>query len=142
VRMVSHLLNIDRELAVKVATGLGIEELPPPAEAAMPTRQDLPPSPALSILRNGLQSFEGRKVGALVSDGADGGLLRALEKALEAEGAMLELVAPAVGGIVTSDGTRVAANHNLDGGPSVLFDAVALLTSQDGAAKMARQPVA
>ena len=37
---------------------------------------DLPPSPALSILANGPDSFEGRKVGVLVTDGADAALAR------------------------------------------------------------------
>jgi len=65
------------------------------------------PSPALSIIRNGPDSFAGRKVGALVTDGADGALLDALRAALEEEGAMLELVAPTVGGIVTGTRDRI-----------------------------------
>jgi catalase len=141
-RMVSHLLNIDEALARKVAGKLGLEEMPPPADAAVPTRQDLQPSPALSILRNGPQSFMGRKVGVLVSDGIDASLLASLKRALTAEGAMLALVAPAVGGINAGDGTRIAADHNIDGGPSVLFDAVMLLMTSAGAAKMAHHPAA
>jgi catalase len=140
IRMVSHLMNIDMALATKVAAKLGIDEMPSPAEAAVPTRDDLPPSPALSILKNGPTSFMGRKVGALVSDGTDAGLLQALRTALDAEGATLEIVAPTVGGIVASDGSKVEANHNMDG--SVLFDAVVLLTSEKGAQEMAQQPVA
>ena len=49
-RMVSHLLNIDEGLADKVIDGLRLEEMPKPADAARPTRTDLPASPALSIL--------------------------------------------------------------------------------------------
>ena len=70
-RMVSHLLNIDRGLAEKVAEGLRLREMPKPADAARPTRKDLKPSPALSIQLNGPESFAGRKVGALVTDGVD-----------------------------------------------------------------------
>ena len=51
-RMVSHLCNIHDDLAQTVADGLGIE-LPEPAEAARPTRDDLPPSAALSIVTRG-----------------------------------------------------------------------------------------
>src|SRR6185295_7114509 len=47
-RMVSHLLNIDKTLAQKVADALGLKKLPMAADAAMPTRQDLEASPALS----------------------------------------------------------------------------------------------
>ena len=70
-RMVSHLLNIDETLANKVGTGLGLKAMPKPADAAMPTRQDLDPSPKLSIVENGPQRFEGRKLGILVTDGTD-----------------------------------------------------------------------
>jgi catalase len=141
-RMVSHLRNIDEALGNKVANGLRLKELPEPAPAARPTRQDLKASPALSILLNGPESFAGRKVGALVTDGADSKMLGALKSALEREGAMLKLVAPMVGGIEASDGTWLEADEKIDGGPSVLFDAVVLLPSQQGAALLAKEPTA
>ncbi|MGO8657569.1 catalase-related domain-containing protein, partial [Rhizobium ruizarguesonis] len=49
-RMVSHLMNIDETLASKVGHALGFKSMPKPADAAMPTRQDLEPSPGLSII--------------------------------------------------------------------------------------------
>jgi catalase len=140
-RMVGHLRNIDEALAEKVAEKLGLDALPPAAQAAKPTR-DLPASPALSILQNGPDSFEGRKLGILVGDGADAALLDSLIEAMEAEGAMVEIVAPKVGGVVGSDGAKIVADHALAGGPSVLFDAVALLVSEDGAALLAQNPAA
>ncbi|MES6461717.1 catalase-related domain-containing protein, partial [Cutibacterium acnes] len=78
-RMVSHLLNIDETLARTVGGKLGLPKMPKPADAAVPTRQDLDPSPALSIVENGPERFEGRKLGILVSDGTDAGLLHALK---------------------------------------------------------------
>ncbi|WP_152664475.1 catalase [Devosia geojensis] len=137
IRMVSHLLNIDEEMARKVATKLGIKEMPAPADAAVPTRMDLQPSPALSILRNGPDSIQGRKIGVLVTDGAELTLLRRLKELAMSEGATVEIVAPTVGGVVGSDGTSIEANHNIEGGPSVLFDAVVLLASEAEAAKLA-----
>jgi catalase len=142
VRLVSHLLNIDTALAGQVAEGLRLREMPGPADAARPTRQDLKPSSALSIQLNGPQSFAGRKVGALITDGVDTKLLVALTKALKAEGAMLKLVAPQVGGVEASDSTWYEADEKLDGGPSVLFDAVAILPSENGAALLATKPAA
>jgi len=133
-RMVSHLLNIDTGLAHEVANGLRLKEMPAPADAAKPTRQDLNPSPALSILLNGPRSFVGRKLGVLVTDGVDMDILKALSAAVKAEGALLEIVAPHVGGVEASDGSWVEAKQKIDGGPSVLYDAVALLPSRDGAA--------
>ncbi|RVB23121.1 catalase, partial [Mesorhizobium sp. M7A.F.Ca.CA.004.05.1.1] len=108
-RMVSHLLNIDETLATTVADKLGIRDLPEPAEAAVPPRDDLPPSPALSIIQNGPNSFEGRKVGVMLSDGADVALFEELRSAIEAEGAVMEVVAPKVGGVEAADGTHIEA---------------------------------
>jgi catalase len=141
-RVVSHLLNIDGGLAEMVAEGLRLEEMPEAASAARPTRQDLKPSPALGIIKNGPENFAGRKVGALVTDGVDAKILAALTQALKKEGAMLKLVAPQVGGVEDSDGTMHAADEKLEGGPSVLFDAVAILPPAEGAAELATYPAA
>ncbi|HEY0329616.1 MAG TPA: catalase [Rhodopseudomonas sp.] len=129
-RVVSHLLNIDEGLANKVAAGLGLNTLPKPADAAVPTRQDLPPSPSLSIVERGPQRFEGRKLGILVTDGTDAAVLKALQSAITKAGAVFELIAPKVGGATLSDGSFVEADQMIDGGPSVLYDAVALLASE------------
>jgi catalase len=95
----------------------------------MPTRQDLEPSPTLSIIERGPKRFEGRKLGILVTDGVDAGLLKELADAVVDQKATFELIAPKVGGVVASDGSLIEAHHMIDGGPSVLFDAVALLMS-------------
>ncbi|MBK8907974.1 MAG: catalase [Rhodospirillales bacterium] len=139
-RMVAHLRNIDEGLAGKVTKGLGLKDVPEPAPAAVATRTDLPASPALSIILNGPKSFTGRKVGALVSDGVDASILKALRKALKSEGAMLKIVAPTVGGVEASDGTWIEGDEKVDGGPSVLFDAVVLLPSAAQAAVLADMP--
>jgi catalase len=129
-RMVSHLLNIDETLANKVATSLGLKAMPKPADAAMPTRQDLEASTKLSIVENGPERFEGRKLGILVTDGTDAAILKALKAALNKEGATFEIIAPKVGGAKASDGSWIEADQMIDGAPSVLYDAVALLPSQ------------
>jgi catalase len=132
-RMVSHLLNVHDELADRVSKGLRLQSKP---EAAIPARQprtDLMESPALSILRNGPKSFHGRKIGALITDGVNAELIAALRAAFEEEGALIEFVAPAIGGVEANDGTWIEAGQKIDGGPSVLYDAVALLISEAGA---------
>ena len=130
-RVVSHLLNIDDTLASLVGTGLGLQTMPKAADAAMPTRQDLDGSAKLSIVENGPQRFEGRKLGILVSDGADAGVLKSLKAALAKEGATFEIIAPKVGGAEASDGSWIEADQMIDGGPSVLYDAIALLPGAD-----------
>ncbi len=140
-RMVSHLLNVDEGLAKTVAEKLRLE-LPKPAKPAKAPITDLPESPALSILKNGPQSFAGRKVGILVTDGTDATLLAALQDALKKEGAMAEIVAPRVGGIKASDGSMIEADEKIDGAPSVVYDAVAVIPSEDGVADLAMMPPA
>ncbi|RWL10021.1 MAG: catalase [Mesorhizobium sp.] len=141
-RMVAHLLNIDEGLAETVADKLGMKQLPKPADAAVAPRDDLEPSPALSIIRNGPDSFAGRKVGVLVSPGADAALLKNLQAAIEKEGAVMEVIAPKVGGVEAADGSLIAAKHMIDGGPSVLFDAVALILSEEGAERLTGEATA
>jgi catalase len=103
---------------------------------------DLPSSPALSIALNGPTSFTGRKVGALVTDGMNITIFQALKTALEKEGAMLEIIAPHIGGIKASDGSWIEAAQQINGGPSVLYDAVALLPSKDGVEVLIQEPTA
>jgi catalase len=141
-RMVAHLLNVDENLANLVAAGLRLHEMPAALPAARATRTDLEGSPSLSILLNGPESFKGRKVGALVTDGVDSALLEALRTALEAEGAQLKIVAPMVGGVEAADGTWIEADEKIDGAPSVVFDAVALLVSKAGADVLVKESTA
>ena len=141
-RMVAHLRNIDDDLAEQVRGGLGMAALPAAADAAVATRTDLDPSPALSIILNGPESFVGRKVGILATDGMPAALFADLTAALEEEGAMFEVVAPTRGGVTDSEGDEVAVDQKVDGGPSVLYDAVALLLTEEGAQELSTDATA
>ena len=140
--VVSHLLNIHADLAQQVADGLGLKQMPAPAKAAIATRTDLKPSDALSILKNGPQNFKGRKLGILVTDSVDIKLYNAFTKAVQAEGASFEAIAPTIGGVDASDGTHIDAMQKVNGGSSVLYDAVVLLLSQSGAELLAQEATA
>jgi catalase len=140
-RLVAHLVNIDGDLAATVADGLGIA-VPSAVASAVPVRTDLAASPALSIIGNPPESFAGRRVGALVGAGSDAKVLRTLRRTLEAEGAQLMLVGPKPAGVRDSDGAELAIDEVVDGGPSVLFDAVAIVLTADAAAAMAAEPAA
>jgi catalase len=140
-RVVSHLIHIDAGLAKTVADGLGMAA-PKAAKAARPVVEGLAASDALSIVKRGPQRFEGRKLGILVTDGADASVFNALVAAVAKEKAAYEVVAPKIGGITLSDGTHVPAKQKIDGGPSVLYDAVAILASAKGAALLATDAAA
>ena len=131
-RVVSHLMNINSGLAQTVADGLGLETLPKRAPSAVPPHTDLPSADSLSIQKNPPDTFQGRKLGVLVTDGVDAKLIDALQAAIDAEGAVMELIAPTVGGVLAENGTRYEAHHKIDGGPSVVFDAVAVLAADEG----------
>ncbi len=141
-RMVAGLRNVDEQLARRVADGLGLTELPDPVPPARTPVGDLPTSPALSIVRNGPESFAGRKLGVLLGEGADAGLVAELRNAAQQQGATIEFVAPTLGGVTGSDGSRIAADQRADGGPSVLYDAVVVATGAAGAARLAEAPAA
>ncbi len=136
-RVVAHLGNIDAGLAAAVADKLGLDAVP---AASTPAKEpiDQPVSPALSIVANPTPpTFAGRKLGILITDGTDDALLDALVAAVNAAGATFEIIAPKIGGATTAGGTKVIAQHKVGGGPSVLFDAVAVIPSNAGAAELA-----
>jgi catalase len=132
VRMVANLRNVDETFARSVADGLGLSELPAALVPASPP-VDLAPSPALSILADPPGTFEGRTLGVLLTDGTDAKLLRALTTAVTKAGASIQLIAPRIGGVTTDDGVVHPADQQVGGGPSVLYDAVAVIPGADGA---------
>lgn len=139
--MVSHLLVIDEDLGKRVADGLALSPLPAPAQPASPV-QDLPLSPATRIIDRMKPTLEGRSVAILVDDGSNAKSVAALRKALEAEKAMVKIIAPKVGGAMLSDGKQLAADGRLEGSPSALFDAVASVLPLEAGERLAKQAVA
>ena len=45
---------------------------------------------------------------------------------------LVEVIAPEIGGVTLSDGTKVPAQQNMAGGLSVLYDAVVMLVTEEG----------
>ena len=135
-RMVANLRNVDDSLATGIATRLGMPALPKPSPSAVEPDQTLDPSPALSMLATPPGSFAGRKLGILVSDGAPADVLKVLKAAMKAESANVEVIAPVIAGVTLDDGTTQAADQMVGGGPSVLYDAVAVVVSAEGAERL------
>jgi catalase len=137
-RMLGHLMLIDKTLGNAVAERLGMEG---EADAITPARKpvDLPASDALSIVKKWQPTISGRKVGVLVTDGADPALVNQLTKAIEKEGAVAAIVAPKAAGARLKGGAVLPADQALRGAPSVMFDAVALVLSPEGAAMLLKQ---
>ncbi len=136
--MVGHLVHVDPSLAKRVANGLALGEMPPPPKAAAPVRP-MAPSPALQILGKMKHTLEGRCVGVLVADGSDARAVRGVVKAVSGAGATVKIVAPKVGGVKLADGSTLAADGQLAGTPSVVFDAVAVILSEAGSKALVRE---
>jgi catalase len=139
--MTGHLRHIDEDLARRVADGLALPSLPdaPPAAVAPEDRE---PSPALQIIGKMQPTLAGRAVGILIADGSDGAVIKKLQKAAADAGAVVKIVAPKVGGAKLADGTLLEADGQLAGTPSVMFDAVAVVVSEAGAAMLAKESAA
>jgi catalase len=84
----------------------------------------------------------GRAVGILIADGSDGAAIKKIRKAAADAGASVKIVAPKVGGAKLADGTLLAADGQLAGTPSVLFDAVAVILSDKGAKALSKEGAA
>jgi catalase len=139
--IVGHLRHIDEALARRVADGLALGTLPKAARAAAPV-QDMPLSPALQIIGKMKNTLQGRAVGILVADGSDGAVIKSIRKAATSAGASVKIIAPKVGGAKLKDGSMLAADGQLAGTPSVLFDAVAVILSADGAKALSAEAAA
>jgi catalase len=140
-RMLGHLMIIDESLGAAVEQALGMEGK---ADQIVPARKpfEMEESPALSLIKKALPTLRGRKVGVMVTNGADDHLLEVLRKALAKEGATLAIIAPKVGGVKTTAGKFLPADHALSAAPSIFFDAVAIVSSADGVAALVQEAAA
>ena len=141
-RMLSNLVNVDPELADRVAKGLNVD-VPKASKTAAPVK-DLEPSPALKIIRGALEldTLKGRSVAILVADGSDAKAVKDVKAKVEKAGARAVIVAPKIGGAKLSDGTILPADAQLAGYPSVLADAVALVLSAEGCKMLMKEAAA
>jgi catalase len=129
-RMLGHLHLIEPQLGKAVEGVLGMEGT---ADRIKPVRApiDLDPSPSLSIQKKAVSTLKGRKVGVLLGNGCDVNLLTEIKAAAKRAGAIVEVVARKVGG-VASGGKTIKADHALAAAPSCFFDAVAVVSGDEG----------
>jgi catalase len=117
--MVGQLANVDAKIADRVANRLGLSSVSP-VHTTVPARENLAPSPALSILGKAKPTLEGRMIGCLIADGSDTTTVLALESAV----------------------LKQKADFQLAGGASVLFDHVFLALSEKSATTLASEAAA
>lgn len=138
-RMVGHLAQVDANLATMVAKGIGVavsKRSAPPPNMSIPAdgkpkdfqHRDIADrsvvSPALSMAGSVPGPIATRKVAILAAPQFDGEGVAAVVAALEAEGAMGQLVAPDLGDIEADNGDVYVPEFSILTASSVLFDAV------------------
>ncbi|MFT3776379.1 MAG: catalase [Minicystis sp.] len=128
-RMVENFSKVDIGLARAVAEGIGV-----PLPAAPPSvprksaqgagKRSVDRSPALSQENTVKDSIKFRKVAILTADGVREADIKAVRAALEADGAVAEIVGPRVGMVKTAEGGEVKATASYLTTESVLYDAI------------------
>lgn len=135
-RMVQLYYHVDRDLARAVARNLGVEkvdgDLSYLKESSAPMPTDLEPthdeaSDALSILKNAPRGIETTKVEILVGEGFPEGLVSQLMGALQAKGAVAELVGPHLGPLKGDQGSLVQLEKMYNNCGSPLYDGVVVV---------------
>jgi catalase len=157
-RMLTILNQVERSLAERVATGLGISS---PRQPLKPLNQSIPadgdpaqfqprdvktafkPSRELSIvLSTHSDTIHTRKVAVLTADGCDDSDLNTVLHALTSGGAQAKIVAPRLGYLRTTEGNSVKIHFSLLTASSVLFDAVYVPGGAESVAALKQDPAA
>jgi len=140
-RMLGLLSQVDRELAEKVAIGLGAN-VPPVLETPLnhgvspenengkqestTVEQSVKSSDALSMLKNPVNSptIASRKVAIICADGVSEAAVSNMKKALLQEDAKGCIVAPHLGAVISDTDGEIHVDFSFLTASSVLFDAV------------------
>lgn len=117
-RMIDRFNQVDHELAVQVAQGVGVA-----APGKSETLNHGQKSAALSQ-ENTAKTVKGRKVAILAANGVDGPQLSAFKKALEAASVEAEVISKSGGKVEDVDGKAIEVQKTFLTTASVLYDAI------------------
>ena len=138
-RMLGILSMIDKGLAAEVAYALGLHvpsSLDKPVNLSVPADGDpaeyaslqvegsLPFSDALSMANTPKASIRTRQIAILAADGVDERSLSTVKEALVAEGAVVSIIAPKLGFLISENNEQIEVDQSFLAAASVLFDAV------------------
>ena len=138
-RMLGILSMIDKGLAAEVAYALGLHvpsSLDKPVNLSVPADGDpaeyaslqvegsLHFSDALSMANTPKASIRTRQIAILAADGVDERSLSTVKEALVAEGAVVSIIAPKLGFLISENNEQIEVDQSFLAAASVLFDAV------------------
>ena len=153
-RMVNILGEVDKGLAASVAYNLGLSVLKPekPINKSIPAdgveknfeplkvKSSLLKSEALSMANTKKDSIRTRNIAILAADGVDENAVTVMQKALLAEGAMADIIAPKLGTITAESKAVIRVNQSLLTAASVMYDAVYVPGGTNSVATLAGEP--
>ncbi|WMJ75183.1 catalase [Cytophagaceae bacterium ABcell3] len=148
-RMVNEILNnIDHELAVKTAEGIGVA---PPSTSTMDKIKEsisnavasgrmVEDSPALSIERNKkADSIKSRKVAVLVSDGFNYDEVEQVKNKIMEFGGKAKIISKFKGKVKSAEGKELEVDKNHITTGSIMFDAVYVPGGKESVEAMKKQ---
>ncbi len=153
-RMVKLLSMVDMTLAAPVAVYLGISipqdigllngsfpaDADPAAYQSVIVKSSLARSEALSMMNTVKDNILTRRIAILAADGVDENSLEKMKNALEAEGAVVELVAPKLCALISENNMEFAITKSFLTTASVLYDAVYVPGGTNSVAALAGEP--
>ena len=154
-RMIGLLSQIDKGLATNVADALGLSVSKKPEQPmnhSIPADgiaikfqprtvdQGIQSSAPLSMANTIKDTIKSRKIAILTADGTDGTQVDKMKKALQAAGAVVELIAPKYGEVSTVKGVAIPVDKTLMTVSSVLYDAVYVPGGAKAIAALAQKP--
>lgn len=153
-RMLHILTHVDKGLASQVAYGLGLHiptdiglhnmgfpaDVDPKFYQPIERQSSLVKSSALSMAANKLSSIKTKKIAFLVADGVDGITLNSIKKMLIAEGAVVDIIAPRLGVLMSKNNKPIPVDKSLLTTPSVLYDAVYVPGGANSVATLSVEP--
>ncbi|MFP3834583.1 catalase [Chryseobacterium sp. SIMBA_028] len=145
-RLVGQLAYINIELASEVARKLGVDleklqqpnhSIPADASPKDLQSQEREPkvtiSPALSMQDTVKNTIKARKIGFMVCNDAEAEIIDDLKNRIEGQGAKIEIIAPTMAAVKTSNGNIMFPDHSLSSTSSVCFDALLITCGNDNA---------
>ncbi len=155
-RMLRLLNQIDKGLAAAVAYGLGLhipKDMSEPLNEGVPADEvnnpDYQPfqhegsvskSDALSMANTKKDSIKTRKIAVLTADGVDETTLTTVKTALEGKGAIVRIIAPRLGNVISKNNVEIPVFESYLTAASVLYDAVYVPGGINSVATVAAEP--
>ncbi|MGB8192201.1 MAG: catalase, partial [Chitinophagaceae bacterium] len=154
-RMLRILAQVDKGLAAGVAFALRLNI---PKDSSEPMNQGVPAdadvqryqpvvkegsvavSAALSMANTVKNTIRTRQIAILAADGVDGNSLNTVKTALTAEGAVVEVIAPRQGYVISEGDEQIPVDHSFLTSASVFYDAVYVPGGTNSVATLEAEP--